>query len=141
MTLPWLIRKVKIEDKFTSLSEQYQEIIIQKKIAQNSLQFLEEKYGQERLKNEYVNILFEKLKIDMNFFNQKFEEINSSEGNSLKDYQSIYLELLQHQRSFLEKMNHSIDCDEEVIRKYFSLIDLEEFKISEKLLKEEDEYS
>jgi len=138
LTLPWLIRKVKIEDKFTSLSEQYQEIIIQKKIAQSSLQFLEEKYGQERLKNEYVNILFEKLKIDMNFFNQKFEEINSSEGNSLKDYQSIYLELLQHQRSFLNKMNHSIDCDEEVIRKYFSLIDLEEFKLREKQLKDDD---
>jgi CPA1 family monovalent cation:H+ antiporter len=31
-------------------------------------------------------------------------------------------------------MNHSIDCDEEVIRKYFSLIDLEEFKIREKQL-------
>jgi monovalent cation/hydrogen antiporter len=139
LTLPWLIRKVKIEDKFTSLSEQYQEIIIQKKIAQSSLQFLEEKYGQERIKNEHVNILFEKLKIDMNFFNQKFEDINSSEGNSLKTYQSIYLELLQHQRSFLEKMNHSIDCDEEVIRKYFSLIDLEEFKVREKQLKEDDD--
>ena len=140
LTLPWLIRKVKIEDKFTSLSEQYQEIIIQKKIAQSSLQFLEEKYGQVRLKNEHVNILFEKLKIDMNFFNQKFEEINSSQGNSLKDYQSIYLELLQHQRSFLNKMNHSIDCDEEVIRKYFSLIDLEEFKIRERLLKETNDF-
>ena len=138
LTLPWLIRKVKIEDKFTSLSEQYQEIIIQKKIAQSSLQFLEEKYGQVRLKNEHVNILFEKLKIDMNFFNQKFEEINSSQGNSLKDYQNIYLELLQHQRSFLKKMNHSIDCDEEVIRKYFSLIDLEEFKLREKQLKDDD---
>ena len=138
LTLPWLIRKVKIEDKFTSLSEQYQEIIIQKKIAQSSLQFLEEKYGQVRLKNEHVNILFEKLKIDMNFFNQKFEEINSSQGNSLKDYQNIFLELLQHQRSFLKKMNHSIDCDEEVIRKYFSLIDLEEFKLREKQLKDDD---
>jgi CPA1 family monovalent cation:H+ antiporter len=134
LTLPWLIRKVKIENKFTSLSEQYQEIIIQKKIAQSSLKFLEEKYGQERLKNEHLKILFQKLEIDMSFFNQKFEEINSSEGNSLRTYQSIYLELLQHQRSFLEKMNHSIDCDEEVIRKYFSLIDLEEFKIREKQL-------
>lgn len=139
LTLPWVIRKVKIEDKFSSLSEQYQEIIIQKKIAQSSLQFLEEKYGEERLRNEHVNILFEKLKIDMNFFSQKIEEINTSDGNSLKNYQSIYLELLQHQRSFLEKMNHSIDCDEEVIRKYFSLIDLEEFKVREKQLKEEDD--
>ena len=70
----------------------------------------------------------------MNFFNQKFEEINSSKGNSMKNYQSIYLELLEHQRSLLDKMNRSADCNEELIRKYLSLIDLEEYKIREKLL-------
>ena len=48
LTLPWLIRKVKPEDKYTAIPEHKQEIIIQKKIAQASLQFLEEKYGEDR---------------------------------------------------------------------------------------------
>jgi hypothetical protein len=30
-----------------------------------------------------------------------------------------------------------VDCNEELIRKYFSLVDLEEFKVREKLLNEE----
>jgi CPA1 family monovalent cation:H+ antiporter len=33
-------------------------------------------------------------------------------------------------------MNHRAEFDEELIRKYLSLIDLEEFKIREKILRE-----
>jgi CPA1 family monovalent cation:H+ antiporter len=138
LTLPWVIRKVKPDDRVISIPEDAQEIQIQRKIAHGSLQFLEEKYGQERFSNEHVNILFEKLKIDLNFYNQEFEEITNTHGNSMKSYQTIYLELLQHQRELLNKMNHHIDCNEELIRKYFALIDLEEYKTREKLLKEGD---
>jgi monovalent cation/hydrogen antiporter len=134
LTLPWVIKKVKPVDKYSPISEQDQEIIIQRHIARHSLKFIEEKYGGEKLKNEHLNILYEKLKNDMNFFNQEFEEINSSKGNSMKSYQGIYLELLEQQRSLLDKMNRSADCNEDLIRKYLSLIDLEEYKIREKLL-------
>lgn len=134
LTLPWIIRKVKPADKYSPISEQDQEIIIQKQIAKHSLEFLEEKYGEEKLVNEHLMILHTKLQTDLNFFNQKFEEINSSEGNPMKSYQTIYLELLEHQRNLLDKMNKSANCNEELIRKYYSLIDLEEFKIREKLL-------
>jgi len=36
----------------------------------------------------------------------------------------------------LDEMNHKSEFDEELIRKYLSLIDLEEFKIREKQLQE-----
>lgn len=136
LTLPWVIRKVKPGNNFRSVTEHDQEIQIQRKIAQSSIRFLEENYGDERFSNEHVNIMFEKLKTDLNFFNQEFEEITNTRGNSMKSYQTIYLELLQHQRELLNKMNTSVDCNEELIRKYFSLVDLEEYKIRENLLKE-----
>jgi CPA1 family monovalent cation:H+ antiporter len=129
-----VIRKVNPEDKSKAKSTPEQEIIIQRKIAHGSLQFLDEKYGEERNLNEHLGILYEKLKIDLNFFNQEVEEINTEKGDPLKNFQSIYLQLLEQQRDILNQMNHSTDYDEEVIRKYFSLIDLEEFKIREKLL-------
>jgi CPA1 family monovalent cation:H+ antiporter len=132
LTLPWVIRKVKPDMRVKSIPEEDQEIFIQRKISHGSLKFLEENYGQERFSNEHVNLLFEKLRIDLNFYNQEFEEITNTRGNSMKSYQDIYLELLQHQRELLNKMNSSVDCNEELIRKYFSLIDLEEFKIREK---------
>lgn len=133
LTLPWLIRLVKPEDKFTKISLDEQEIIIKRKIAQHSLQFLEEKYGEDRVSNEHLKIFYEKLKVDLNFLNQEVAEINATEGNSLKNYQDIYLELLEQQRTLLDEMNQSADYDEELIRKYYSLIDLEELKIREKL--------
>jgi CPA1 family monovalent cation:H+ antiporter len=36
----------------------------------------------------------------------------------------------------LEEMNQSADFDEELIRKYLSLVDFEEFKLREELLHE-----
>jgi CPA1 family monovalent cation:H+ antiporter len=134
LTLPWLIRKVQLEDKFNVIPENKQESIIQKKIAQASLQFLEEKYGKERVQNEYLNILFAKLQIDLNFFQGDFEELDNTPENALSGYQRIYLELLEQQRKLLGKMNLHAEFDEELIRKFLSLIDLEEFKLREKLM-------
>jgi CPA1 family monovalent cation:H+ antiporter len=69
---------------------------------------------------------------------QELEESNDTKENSSKSYQSIYLELLEQQRLFLTEMNRLAEFDEELIRKYLSLIDLEEFKIREKQLQEAD---
>jgi CPA1 family monovalent cation:H+ antiporter len=140
LTLPWVIRKIKPESRVAPIPEHEQEIIIQKKIAHGSLQFLEENYSKERSSNEHIKILFEKLKIEQNFLKQEFEESRNirSKDTSISNYQDIYLELLEQQRKLLNEMNRSADFDEELIRKYFSLIDLEEFKIREKLLQPED---
>lgn len=136
LTLPWLIRKVKLDDKFRVMPEHRQEIIIQKKIAQYSLQYLEENYGQDGLQNEYLSNLHTRLKIDQQFFNRELEDTNNGKENALRNYQLIYLTLLEQQRTLLNQMNHRAEFDEELIRKYFSLIDLEEYKLREKLLPE-----
>ena len=135
LTLPWLIRKVNLEDKYTTIPIDKQEIIIQKKLVQSSLQLLEEKHTEDRLINKHVNNFYERLKLDQKFFDQALDELNSTEDNSLKNYQTIYLDLLEQQRNLLNKMNRRSEFDEELIRKYFSLIDLEEFKIREKIFK------
>ena len=136
LTLPWLIRKVKLEDKYNPIPEHKQEMIIQKKLALTSLQRLEEKYAEDCRLNKHVNNLHEKLKLELKFFNQALDELNHKEDNSLKNYQTIYLDLLEQQRNLLNKMNRLSEFDEELIRKYLSLIDLEEFKIREKLVQE-----
>jgi monovalent cation/hydrogen antiporter len=133
LTLPWLIRKLKPEDKSSQIPGPKQEIYMQKRLAQHSLQFLESKYGQNLPVNEHVRNLYSKIKTDLNFFNTEFKEAATPDGSTLTDYQLIYLELLQHQRELLNDMNRNAFCDEELIRKYLSLIDLEEFSIREKI--------
>ncbi|HEY4786333.1 MAG TPA: Na+/H+ antiporter [Bacteroidales bacterium] len=138
LTLPWIIRKVKLEDRFRSIPEDQQEINIQKKMTKSSLQFLEDRYGKDKPSNEHIHILRGKLKRDLDFFDLELQEVNTQKDNALKEYQHIYLELLQHQRKILNRINRSDDYDEELIRKYFALIDLEEFKIREEILQPEE---
>ena len=138
LTLPWIIRKVNLEERATDIPEQKQEIIIQKKIAQHSLQYLEEKYDGDLPKNEYLNNLYSRLKMDLKTFNQELEKTEHTNKVLLKKYQRVYLELLEHQRKLLDKMNHKAEFDEELIRKYLSLIDIEEFKLRSKFLQEEN---
>ena len=135
-TLPWLIKKVKLEDRHSPITEEKQENIIQKKIAHYSIQYLEEKYGEELQNNQRVDNLYARLKLDVKFFGREIREVNNGNDHTLKDYQVTYLELLKHQRKLLNEMNQHSEFDEELIRKYFTLIDIEEFKIRERLVLE-----
>ncbi|MEO8447491.1 MAG: Na+/H+ antiporter [bacterium] len=134
LTLPWLIRKVKLEDKYGDMPEEDQEIIIQKKLAKYSLITLEEKFGKDRQENEHLENLMSRLRLDVDFFKKDAEDIKSPEENSLRNFQHIYLELLDEQRNLLIKMNKLSEFDEDLIRKYLSLIDMEEFKLRGKII-------
>ena len=136
LTLPWLIRKVKPVDKSTTIPDHRQEIIIQKKIAKASLEFLDAKYGREQAHNEHLNNLRARLQIDLTLFNQELEGMGEARESSFSNYQDIYLELLEQQRRLLNEMNRLAEFDEELIRKYLSLIDVEEFKFREKRIQE-----
>lgn len=135
LTLPWVIRKVRVEDK-TVIPEQKQELIIQKKMAQYSLQYLNEKYDGKLPYNEHLHNLYARLEIDMKLLSGELENTGRTNENALRNFQGIYLELLEHQRKILKEMNRRAEFDEELIRKYLSLIDLEEMKTREKILRE-----
>jgi len=136
LTLPWVIRKVKLEERPNTIPEPEQELIIQKKIAKASLQLLQEKYEVDLKENEHLKNVFSRLQLDMDFFQQDLKELANSTDNSLINFRRIYLELLERQRELLTEMNRKDEFDEELIRKYFALIDMEEFKIREKSLQE-----
>jgi monovalent cation/hydrogen antiporter len=134
LTLPWVVRKLNLDDKYSLIPELKQEIIIQKKIAQYSLQFLEEKFGNNNHYNEYLDNLKERLKIDLKLLNSELEDAEINNESARGNFHGIYLQVLDHQRGLLMKMNHKAEFDEELIRKYLSLIDLEEFKVREKII-------
>lgn len=134
LTLPWLIRKMNLTDKFATIPEHEQEILIQKKMLQYSIQHLEEKYNEDGAQNKQLNDLLEKLRIELKLFNQTVEESDEAQEHPYKNYQEVYLQLLEHQRELLNRINLKAEFDEELVRKYHSLIDIEEFKVREKML-------
>ncbi|HEX9956081.1 MAG TPA: Na+/H+ antiporter [Fibrella sp.] len=134
LTLPWLIQKLKVEDTYNSIPEQEQERIIQQTISRNSLQFLEKK----GYSNAHIANLSERLNLDLGWLDQEPGETDNSKTAIVIDYQRTYLELLQQQRTWVGELNRQADYDEDLIRKQLALIDLEELKIREKLIKEAD---
>ena len=91
------------------------------------------------MQNKYVDNLYARLQIDLEHFEDKHEPSNETPQTSLSQFQIFYLQLLESQRKLLHDMNRNAEFHEEVIRKYLGLIDLEEFKIREKMLGEKTE--
>jgi len=140
LTLPWVIKLIKPDDRYEKISEARQEVIIQKKTALAALNYLDEKQS-ESAPNESVENLRSKLKTDLEFYDQILDEEKSGKDAeaALRNSQTAYLELLEEKRRTLNKMNNKMEFDEELIRKYLSLIDLEEYKIRERQLPEDTE--
>ncbi|HEX2976416.1 MAG TPA: cation:proton antiporter, partial [Bacteroidales bacterium] len=136
LTLPWLIRKIRPQSDHESIPQQKAEMYIQRKISESSIQYLNEKYPRERHSNDHLKNLYEKLHTDLEFLRNEIGETETDRDHALGRYQDIYLELLQHQRNILIDMNRMADCDEELIRKYQTLIDLEELHIRERIVGE-----
>jgi CPA1 family monovalent cation:H+ antiporter len=78
--------------------------------------------------------LFARLKLDLDPLHHDSEEMKPGDENALKNYQLIYFELLDGQRRLLNEINHREEFDEGLIRKYLSLIDLEELKLRTKII-------
>ncbi len=51
-------------------------MIIQKKLAQASINYLSEKYSKEQTQNEHLDNLLSKLQSEFNFFQQDFDDEN-----------------------------------------------------------------
>ncbi|RYY87519.1 MAG: Na+/H+ antiporter [Chitinophagaceae bacterium] len=134
LSLPWLIRKLKPEDRSLAISETEQERIIQMKLAKYSIQYLEEQPDASLRSNPYVRNLMERLRHDLRLFGQEQSREANEHLLPLASFQQTYLGLLEEQRRLLKKMNSHSEFDEELIRKYLGLIDLEELKLHGKLI-------
>ncbi|MBT1704843.1 Na+/H+ antiporter [Chryseosolibacter indicus] len=133
LTLPWLIKKMKIKDNDAVLQELEQELIIKKAMTERSIRFLEKEFSDDQESNQHVKNLTAKLRTDLNVFQQDVEVFNNTSRNFIERYQHIYLALLDQQRKALYELNREDGYDEELIRKYLSLLDLEETKLRELL--------
>lgn len=131
LTLPWLIRRMNIGDNGAGAREQEQELTIRKAIAETSLKFLEQAHGDDLQLNEHVKNLSAKLRTDLSVFEQDMQSFNNESRDLMVQYHEIYLALLDEQRKALHKLNRKEEYDEELIRKYLSIVDLEETKLRE----------
>jgi Na+/H+ antiporter len=131
LTLPWLIRKMKIGQDDAHVKVQQQELEIRKAIAEASLNVLNINQHSFNDSNRHLMNLRTKLQTDSTVFAQDLDHFNESSRNDLVEYRQAYLKMLEGQRVAIRKLNMQDGYDEELIRRYLSIIDLEETKLRE----------
>lgn len=138
-TLPWVIKKVKIEDEPNHIPDDKQAAIIQGKLAKTALEFLENNYPAELVSNKHVGNLKSRFEANYSYFSSMYKNGNPEpQEDSMAEHEHISLELLNRQRNLLDRMNHKREFDEDIIRKYLYLLDLEETKLRESKRREVD---
>src|SRR5690606_29290670 len=100
------IRTLKPEDRSQTLPEKKQETIILKKLAQRSLDVLDERYGDLVNRNEHLKTLQARFKNELKHFSTHFEQPYSDQENPMMAHQLAALEIVNEQRKLLHQMNH-----------------------------------
>jgi monovalent cation/hydrogen antiporter len=122
LTLPLVIRWIKMPDRDHYPPAAEQQHLIREKMAELGVQFLKEHQDAGLLSNKSLQQLKTRFESDL-------LPLNSALAAEDKKYRQIYLQLLQKQRLYLRDLNKRNELDEEVIRKYQDLLDLEEEKL------------
>jgi monovalent cation/hydrogen antiporter len=122
LTLPWLIRRLDMRNPDHFLSPEEQDLRVHQQLTEYGLAFLDEHFP-GRIEG---NPLLHQLRA--RFFTENDQLAHQSQEVQL-EYKTIYLKMLRKQRQFLLELNKSLETDEEIIRKYQTLLDLEQEKL------------
>ncbi|MFT3980312.1 MAG: Na+/H+ antiporter [Ferruginibacter sp.] len=121
LTLPYLIRKLKMPEYNDHVPEEEEDLFIRRELARHSLHHLSEKYG-DRLKEDLV-------------LQQMANKWRGAGDDSIDpfmhdDSKAAYLDILTMQREWLIAKNKTDPhFDEDIIRRHLLLIDIEEQKL------------
>ena len=135
LTLPLVIRWVNLKDPDYKTPEPEQEVILQKRLAESAIQSLEKRYRRQLAHNSMLRSFHQRLhsktellsKID----NSMHEE--QSQNKEAMEYEQIRKEIIQEQRTLLEKINKNAAVPEMLIRKYELVLDQEEEQLKEQM--------
>jgi CPA1 family monovalent cation:H+ antiporter len=129
LTLPWLIRKLKLEP-YSILAEEYN---IRNVIVSETIAHIEDNFSLlnddllHNIKSKY-EVKFNRLQkteLPANFFGKG----NMLGGEIFNDFTKLQIDLLNVERSKLETMHKAGDVNEEIFRKIEKELDLEESRL------------
>lgn len=131
LTLPALIRWVKMDDPDATMPEEKQDAIVRKKMSQAALRVLKEQHADKLESNALLQSLHHRLEAEINMLQAVAAADAPVEliDTFYPHYRLVYLELLNEQRQLLHQLNRKQEVDEAIIRKYLSLLDIEEEKL------------
>ncbi len=121
LTLPFIIRAFKIEDRDNPLSDEESYRVIKRELDEHTLQYMTTKYREE-LKDNY----------SFQYLTTMWKNINSTDTDPAmpEKMKTIYFDILNCQRKWLIDKNQSnVHLNEDIIRRYLYQIDMEEERL------------
>lgn len=122
LTLPWVVKKVNMEDPDNMPAPEQQDISIRQQLAAKSLEWMDSRPPELLASNSPLRQLRKK-------FSEEAIEPDEEMLSTRKEFREAYLTLLNEQRNFLHDLNEQPDIDEDIVRKHLGLLDIEEEKI------------
>ncbi|HEY4337502.1 MAG TPA: Na+/H+ antiporter [Puia sp.] len=122
LSLPFVIRKLHMPDPDFDGTPEERDLKLRLQLTECGLAFLDENYPEQVGANPLLRQLRSRLCTDDEQLQRQTPEIQ-------QQYQKIYLKVLKKQRQFLLDLNKSLANDEAVIRKYQSILDIEQEKL------------
>lgn len=130
LTLPVLIKWVKMPDPDYTISFEQQKQLVRKKLSNLSLEILQNKYAKQLDDNEMVKAFKMRIDADMELLNDWEKDDSANRANAFyHDYKEIMTELMTEQRALLKTLNKKENINDEIVKQQLELLDLEEEKL------------
>lgn len=130
LTLPVLIKWVKMPDPDLTISFEQQRHLIRKNIAELSLKVLEEEFPEQLSSNAMVKTLQQKYTTDYDLLKDWDKPDNESKATDFyKTYREVLSRLLEKQRALLLTLNKKENVNDDLVKQQLELLDLEEEKL------------
>jgi Na+/H+ antiporter len=130
LTLPLLVKWVKMPDPDLTISFEQQRHLIRKKIAELSLKVLEEEFPEQLSSNAMVKTLQQKYMTDYDLLKDWDKPDNESKATDFyKTYREVLSRLLEEQRALLLTLNKKENVNDDLVKQQLELLDLEEEKL------------
>lgn len=122
LTLPWVIRKVNMADPDNHAPLEEQDCELRRLLSLHAIEFLKQQDPSILRNNKALLDLQHKYEREQLVADPLIDHQQA-------EFRDIYLQLVEKQRAYLIELNKRPELDEDVIRKYQGLMDLEEEKM------------
>jgi CPA1 family monovalent cation:H+ antiporter len=131
LTLPWIIRKLKIEP-YSIAAEEYE---VRMLVVNNTIEYIESDLSLVKedllrdIKNKY-EIKFNRLQrtdLPAGYFNQNAEE--TAPTNIFNEFSQLQIDVISHERKTLDGLHREGNASEEILHKIERELDLEETRL------------
>lgn len=126
LTLPIVVKWLKMDDGDSTMPAEQQDAIVQKKLSVVALKVLDEKYPSLVSKNEILQSLRMKHAGHLRLYKERHLIEANQPSSYEEDFRKVVCDVILAQRTLLQELNKKQELDEEIIRKYNGLLDLEE---------------